>query len=54
MNNSDNDLIERIARAIHDGPNAQEQYVEAGIAPHKYDDCRWKREYREDAAAASK
>lgn len=41
-----------VARAIHDGPNAQDQYVKAGIFPHTFDDCSWREQYVADADAA--
>lgn len=40
-----------IARAIHDGPNAQDQYAKAGIFPHSFDDCSWREQYFADADA---
>lgn len=45
------ELRERIARAIHDGPNAQAQYAEADIAPHPADECEWFDQYLSDADA---
>lgn len=41
-----------VARAIHDGPNAQAQYVQAGIREHMFDDCSWREQYLADADAA--
>ncbi len=42
---------EGVARAIHDGPNAQEQYRLAGIDPHPFDDCKYRDQYMADAEA---
>ena len=48
---TDNSLRTAIARAIHDGPNAQEQYAGAGIGPHSADECEWFGQYLADADA---
>lgn len=45
------DLRTTIARAIHDGPNAQSQYDEALIPRHGFDDCEWSEQYFADADA---
>ena len=46
------DLLDTIARAIHDGPVAQEQYRRAGIAPHPARACEHFEQYRGDARVA--
>ena len=40
-----------IARAIHDGPNAQEQYRRAGIPVHPWSSCPYRDQYHADADA---
>jgi hypothetical protein len=40
-----------VARAIHDGPNAQQQYANVGIGPHGWDECPYQDQYRADADA---
>lgn len=42
---------EVIARAIHDGPTAQAQYAEHGIAPHDFATCSYREQYMGDARA---
>lgn len=42
---------EAIAKAIHDGPNAQAQYAKAGIPAHAWESCAYQAEYRADADA---
>lgn len=44
---------EGIARAIHDGPEAQRQYAKAGVAPHSWDDCDYREQYLNDAHAVT-
>lgn len=48
------DLRERIARAIHDGQNAQAQYEMSGIRPHTAEECEWFDQYLADADAVLK
>lgn len=43
--------ITGIAQAIHDGQEAQRQYVKAGISPHKWEDCPHQDQYINDAQA---
>lgn len=45
------DLRDKIARAIHDSPTAQAQYLKAGIAPHGFENCRYSEQYFDDADA---
>ena len=45
------DLRDKIARAIHDSPTAQAQYLKAGIVPHGFDNCRYSEQYFDDADA---
>lgn len=40
-----------LAEALHDGPNAQQQYRAAGIAPHAWEDCAYQEQYLADAGA---
>lgn len=40
-----------IAAAIHDGPAAQEQYDQEGIARHPFTECPYRAQYRRDADA---
>lgn len=40
-----------VARAIHDGPNAQAQYVKEGIPVHGYGECPYRDQYLADADA---
>jgi hypothetical protein len=42
---------EAVAQAIHDGPNAQAQYVKAGVALHTWAACPYQEQYLADADA---
>ncbi|MDJ1370647.1 hypothetical protein [Gulosibacter molinativorax] len=48
---TDSTLRTAIARAIHDGPNAQAQYRAAGIEPHPFGECAYTDQYLADADA---
>ena len=43
--------VEGIAKAIHDGPEAQFQYVKMGVALHSWAECTYQEQYLNDARA---